>query len=83
MSHEKVVCSKCRTVVRQCRCFDHNKKVVYEDGCEKCAKFLHKESGSFIKWYKYIGRDMEVTLLTNWDLIITDCLNSLESAFES
>ena len=50
---------------------------------ELAPNFLHKESGSFIKWNKYIGRDMEVTLLTNWDLIITDCLNSLESAFES
>ena len=35
--HFKVVCSKCRTVVKQCRCPDPNKKVTYVI-CPACVK---------------------------------------------
>jgi hypothetical protein len=35
--HFKEVCSKCRTVVRQCRCADPNKKVTHVI-CESCLK---------------------------------------------
>lgn len=35
-NHEKVVCSKCRAIVRQCRCIA-DKKTAYVDGCFQCS----------------------------------------------
>jgi len=39
--------------------------------------FLHKRSGSRVKWYKYIGRDMEVDLKIAWNVVLQECLTSL------
>lgn len=39
--------------------------------------FLHKPSGTKVRWYKYIGRGMEVSLLDDWLDIFNDCLNSI------
>lgn len=39
--------------------------------------FLHKPSGTKVRWYKYIGRGMEVNLLGDWLAIFNDCLNSI------
>ena len=41
-------------------------------------QFTHKPSGSTVCWYKYIGRDMQPDLKTDWDSILIDCLRSLE-----
>ena len=40
-------------------------------------QFWHKKSGSRVWWYKYIGRDMEISLGTKWDDVLRDCLESL------
>lgn len=39
--------------------------------------FLHKPSGTKVRWYKYIGRGMEVELLWDWVEIFNQCLNSI------
>lgn len=35
--HEIVKCSKCDKVIRQCRCMDKNKPIVYEV-CQECQR---------------------------------------------
>lgn len=54
------------------------------DRCPYCRgefvgapNFLHKASGSRVKWYKYIGRSMEMELTTEWTDILAECLRSL------
>ena len=44
--------------------------------------FLHKASGSRVKWYKYIGRSMEVELHADWTSILMDCLRSIGAVSE-
>lgn len=39
--------------------------------------FWHKDSGSYIYWYKYIGRGMEISLNTDWEKIYRDVCNSI------
>jgi hypothetical protein len=39
--------------------------------------FLHKPSGSTVRWYKWIGRGNEVDLRQPWDSILADCLRSI------
>ena len=46
-------------------------------GQEAAPNFLHKPSGTTVRWYKYIGRGMGVDLRGDWDAIITECRNSL------
>jgi hypothetical protein len=43
----------------------------------KQPNFLHKPSRSKVSWYKYIGRDNEIELHTDWSQIMDDCLASL------
>jgi hypothetical protein len=51
----------------------------HERGClEDRANFTHKPSGTTVRWYKYIGRDMDVDLHGNWEDILAECLASLE-----
>lgn len=45
----------------------------------RAPNFLHKSSGTNIRWYKYIGRGMEVELLWDWVDIMNECLESLKS----
>lgn len=37
MSHFKVICEKCGTVISQCRCMSCDKTTTYEI-CDKCKK---------------------------------------------
>jgi len=41
--------------------------------------FLHKKSGFSVKWYKYIGRDMEFEKPrgSNWKSILRECTESI------
>ena len=34
--HERVVCSKCDKIIRQCRCMEPHKVITFET-CDKCA----------------------------------------------
>lgn len=52
--------------------------------CRWCASpqdvrpnFLHKDSGTSVTWYKYIGRSMEARLGGQWADILAECLESL------
>ena len=55
------------------------------DFCETCANdtreaapnFLHKPSGVGVRWYKYIGRGMEVKGQGDWLAIARECIDSL------
>ena len=52
-----------------------------KEACPQCEQdapnFEHKRSGSTVRWYKYIGRGMEVTLTQPWSSILIDCIRSL------
>lgn len=39
--------------------------------------FFHKKSGLKIRWYKYIGRDMEIDGESDFREILSDCLRSI------
>lgn len=43
----------------------------------RAPNFLHKPTGTKVRWYKYIGRSMEVELFWDWVEIFNDCLNSI------
>lgn len=52
--------------------------------CQNCAddnqrapNFLHKESGTKVHWYKYIGRGMEVDLHGDWMTLFDECIQSI------
>lgn len=51
-----------------------------EDYCQWCngdaPNFLHKKSGATINWYKWIGRDMNVSK-ADWSSIFQECFDSL------
>lgn len=46
-------------------------------GEEQRPNFVHKPSGSTVKWYKWIGRSMEVDLRASVATIRDSCLASL------
>lgn len=59
---------------------------VTENLCDLCSgrvepapNFLHKSSGSKVRWYKYIGRGMEVDLKADWRTIFAECVESVGS----
>ena len=39
--------------------------------------FRHHPTGSEVRWYKHIGRSMELDIHAQWEEIINDCLSSL------
>ena len=45
----------------------------------RAPNFLHKSSGTNIKWYKYIGRSMDVELKGDWIKIMSECMESLNN----
>ena len=45
---------------------------------ERAPNFLHKPSGSTIRWYKWIGRSMEMELRGEWSAIVAECLESIK-----
>lgn len=45
----------------------------------QAPNFWHEPSGSWISWYKYIGRDMDIHLNAPWADILADCLASVEA----
>ena len=52
--------------------------------CRRCAQglvrapnFWHKPSGSWVTWYKYIGRDSQAQLNAQWPDILAESLASL------
>jgi hypothetical protein len=47
--------------------------------------FHHYASGLKVEWYKYIGRDMQISkevTITEWTNIFVDCVNSLNAEGE-
>lgn len=47
---------------------------------EELPNFVHHVSGLEVRWYKYIGRGMELSndiSITEWIAIYSDCLNSV------
>ena len=57
-----------------------------EEKCKWCngeePNFLHKKSGFAVRWYKYIGRDMEFEKIEVklWKKILNECLRSIRRA---
>ena len=52
------------------------------EDCKWCGEshapnFLHKPSGSEVRWYKYIGRGMETKISGDWRKIISECIESV------
>ena len=50
------------------------------DCCVRQANFVHHTSGCEVRWYKYLGRSMEITgdpTAGEWAAIMTDCLAHL------
>lgn len=47
------------------------------EGRRPAPNFLHRSSGTRVRWYKYIGRDNEVDLAADWTAVMSDCLVSL------
>jgi hypothetical protein len=52
--------------------------------CHWCANpgevrsnFYHPKSGTKVKWYKYIGRSMEIELKGEWREIVAECVASI------
>lgn len=61
-----------------CDCDWHMGRGIYRFGKAACAPhFWHKPSGSIVRWYKYIGRDMECDLKADWHTIISECRKSI------
>ena len=65
-------------------------EVVTEHLCDWCLgkkvqapNFWHKSSGSWVTWYKYIGRDMRIDLKANWEEILKECLDSLKEQWHA
>lgn len=63
---------------------DRHLETVSENQCANCRdevepapNFRHKASGSTVRWYKYIGRDMKTELVIPWEDVLRDCLTSL------
>lgn len=50
------------------------------EGREEFPNFLHKESGTTVRWYKYIGRGMEVELRGDWQAIASQCAEAIAAA---
>lgn len=45
----------------------------------RAPNFLHKDTGTTVSFYKYIGRGMEVDLRGDWLTILDDCIRSFAS----
>jgi hypothetical protein len=54
---------------RQCRACREDR--------QPAANFLHKSSGTAIRWYKYIGRGMKVDVKGDWRSIFDECVESV------
>lgn len=57
----------------------------HDPGCRMAKEveqgnFLHKPSWSTVRWYKYIGREMETDLKAPWSQIIAECFASIGDA---
>lgn len=64
---------------RSCDCMDAEQCATScKSNIPAAPNFLHKASGATVHWYKYIGRDMQVSE-ANWPEILTDCFASLEA----
>jgi hypothetical protein len=76
---ERADCPWCR----DCECeYDSDAERVVKQ-CDNCKNseprapnFLHKPSGAEVRWYKWIGRSMEVSD-GDWPKIIAECIASL------
>lgn len=60
---------------------------VPELACDWCSarvlqapNFWHVPTGSWVTWYKYIGRDMVIHLNAPWSEILADCLEHMPVA---
>jgi hypothetical protein len=63
------------------------RRTVHTPTCNWClhpelrrANFEHRDSGTKVTWYKYIGRSMHCDLRAPWIQVITDCLVSLQTS---
>lgn len=67
-----------------CTCGAHERWTAWAEShphAPRCSEgrpnFEHKPSGSVVRWYKYIGRSMEIDIRGEWTQILGDCLASL------
>lgn len=44
---------------------------------EEASNFHHKKTGFKVRWYKYIGRGMEVEGQCDWNKALPECLSSI------
>lgn len=51
----------------------------HREGTEPAPNFLHKPTGTQVRWYKYIGRGMEVGLKADWRGIFDECVASVSA----
>lgn len=78
MMHRYCWCE--RSDCEWCRCCNCTADEECGAGCASnlpaAPNFLHKASGASVRWYKYIGRGMEVDV-ANWPAVFEDCFASL------
>jgi hypothetical protein len=63
-----------------CTCgddFESNRCPYCKGEVKPAPNFLHKATGAAVRWYKYIGRGMEVDK-ADWPEIIRECIASLK-----
>lgn len=89
--HFKEVCSKCQTIVRQCRCADANKKVTYVicDGCfKKIGQSVQPSLISNTEWVKDLTRRLNSILqnpepgLSEWHETVNNLMRQLRDALD-
>jgi len=51
-----------------------------EESEEIAPNFHHKKTGFKVRWYKYIGRSMEIEGQCDWPEILAECLASIRLA---
>lgn len=55
-----------------------------EEDCPWCEgdipHFHHKGTGLKIRWYKYIGRSMEIEGCCDWPEVLAECLTSVQES---
>jgi len=46
-------------------------------GAVMAPNFWHKSTGTWVTWYKWIGRDTQILLQGDWSAILKECLSSI------
>lgn len=73
--------------MQQAKLINARRQTVHDPVCDFCVKhggenapnFLHKPSGTEVRWYKYIGRDMAVKVAKGIDVrrVFAECVASV------